>query len=733
MRFFFPMILLFSSPGLLQGLTDSVFVLDALPKIEGQSYADPGLPLNRFWRFKPGDDPSWASPSFNDSAWKFLPPSRFKDELDKTKREYTGWFRLRVRIDSSLLEVPLGLLISHGGASEIYIDGQLRASYGTIDPRNSDNVVRESPKRIPLLILLEDSLDHLIAIRYCNPDNLEEKRSDRNDPMMDEELRINIAGFELSTEINRIQGIATTGIFIFYFTFFVALSFLHFMFFLFYRQNKSNLYYSIFALTFGTMLLFVLLRISIRDMSRVDLLNYFIMYLSPVYCTALLAMLNNIFYGRMLRTFWIWVVLAIASSLVSVFHFEIPYFDSIVYLLFGVECMRIIFNAIRKKKDGAWILGIGVFATVGFFVLVVILAALSISMTFGGPGLVGGIIALCVIYATISIPVSMTIYLAKDFARTSRKLQTKLQEVAELSAKSIEQEKEKQKILESQKELLEIQVTERTTEIIEQKKIIEEKNKDITDSITYAKRIQGSMLPGDELVKGIFPDSFIFYRPKDIVSGDFFWFGEHENKKIAVCADCTGHGVPGALMSIIGSNLLNQLIVEKGLSDPAVILEALDVGVANALRQKMEAEGDGIGLVRDGMDVAVITYDPLSKALEFAGAQRPAWLIRDGMMTEIKGDKVSIGGSKHEYFKGFNRHVTKANPGDFIFLSTDGFADQFGGSDGKKLMTKEFKKLIEKYCSNGLAHTRKQLEMDFDSWRGNREQVDDVLVIGIKI
>jgi serine phosphatase RsbU (regulator of sigma subunit) len=256
-------------------------------------------------------------------------------------------------------------------------------------------------------------------------------------------------------------------------------------------------------------------------------------------------------------------------------------------------------------------------------------------------------------------------------------------------------------------------------------KEIEIKNKDITDSINYSKRIQDASLPAIELKNQLFPDSFILFKPKDIVSGDFYWYTEKDGKKFIAACDCTGHGVPGALMSMIGNNILNQIVNEKGIVSPGEILTLLHSGIRQALKQDEYNEN------RDGMDIALISFNDKNK-IEFAGAQRPLWLVRNSEIIEIKGDKFSIGGIQTETERIFTNHILQLEKNDTLYIFTDGYADQFGGADGKKFMTKNLKELFLKIQNQTLANQCNKLESALMSWKNNLEQVDDILVIGIK-
>jgi serine phosphatase RsbU (regulator of sigma subunit)/ligand-binding sensor domain-containing protein len=285
------------------------------------------------------------------------------------------------------------------------------------------------------------------------------------------------------------------------------------------------------------------------------------------------------------------------------------------------------------------------------------------------------------------------------------------------------------------KQILEKTVKERTSEIVKQneeiqkqKDIVEIKNKDITDSINYAKRIQDTILPPDDNIKSLLPDSFILYLPKDILSGDFYWVDEIDDKVLIAAVDCTGHGVPGALMSIVGSNILSQSINEHRLSTPSAILDELNKGVTNTLRQKNEESE-----VKDGMDIVLLAIDKSKMILEFAAANNPLYHIRNGNLTEIKGNKFPIGIFIGEELKHFTNHTLELQKGDTIYLFTDGYADQFGGPLGKKFKYNQFKSTILKMQNVNMSMQRETLFNSIKNWQGENEQVDDILVIGISI
>jgi ligand-binding sensor domain-containing protein/serine phosphatase RsbU (regulator of sigma subunit) len=265
-------------------------------------------------------------------------------------------------------------------------------------------------------------------------------------------------------------------------------------------------------------------------------------------------------------------------------------------------------------------------------------------------------------------------------------------------------------------------------QIMLQKEELTLKNKSITDSINYAKRIQTAMLPAYKLFKSFFPSSFILFMPKDIVSGDFYWINKFGNKIFISAVDCTGHGVPGAFMSIIGFELFRKITSIDGLSRPSDILNRLNDGFHEIFK-----DIDNV-VLRDGMDVAFCSIDKKDMILEFAGAFNPLYLIRDNKITEIKGDRFAIGLDETNFKdQTFKNHLIPIQKGDIIYIFSDGFADQFGGPDGKKYKYRRFRHLLLNLHQLPMEKQHEILENNVMEWRGEQDQVDDILVIGIKI
>lgn len=278
--------------------------------------------------------------------------------------------------------------------------------------------------------------------------------------------------------------------------------------------------------------------------------------------------------------------------------------------------------------------------------------------------------------------------------------------------------------LEEQNHLIE----EQKAVVVEQHLLLEEKNTEITDSIKYAKRIQGAILPPEQKWKSILPDSFILNKPKDILSGDFYWIAENESHIFVAAADCTGHGVPGALISIVNFNLLNKAVLERGLEQPSEILDAVNGWLTESLNQA----GDE-STIKDGMDIALVSIHKQSGNILYSGANNPLYVFHGEELAEYKGDKFPVGAFLSENRQRFSTKEIPVSAGDHIYLFSDGFADQFGGPDGKKYKYKQFKDSLLEASKLPIEHQKDFLNEAHSAWCGNLEQTDDVLVIGIKL
>lgn len=266
-------------------------------------------------------------------------------------------------------------------------------------------------------------------------------------------------------------------------------------------------------------------------------------------------------------------------------------------------------------------------------------------------------------------------------------------------------------------------------EVSHQKELLSRRNKNIEDSLIYAQRIQKAMLTSTRQFKSLLPESFILHKPKDIVSGDFYWLSEANGRIFVAAIDCTGHGVPGAFMSLIGFEFFRKIINLQKIYDPGGILNALNANFEDIFGSMQEIK------LKDGMDLALCVFDPVKSTLEFAGAVNPLYIIRDGKLIEIKGDRFSVGADSEEgdkVKKVFTGHKIKLLPDDMIYFFTDGFADQFGGPEGKKYKYRRFRHLLLTIHQMPLDKQKQFLEESIADWMGDYEQIDDILVIGIK-
>ncbi len=269
-------------------------------------------------------------------------------------------------------------------------------------------------------------------------------------------------------------------------------------------------------------------------------------------------------------------------------------------------------------------------------------------------------------------------------------------------------------------------ITTQKEELDKKNKIIEEKNKEIIDSITYALRIQHAKLPKKEEIYTSFPQSFILFKPKDIVSGDFYFFHKNNNNVILAAADCTGHGVPGAFMSLIGSERLDDAVGFN--TDTSEILKHLNIGIKKSLHQSESDES-----TRDGMDIALCYIDIEKQILKFAGANRPLWIIRKGQaeVEEIKATKTAIGGLTEDN-QHFETHEKQLSQGDTFYIFSDGYADTFSKQD-KKLTTKKFKQILIDIQALKMQEQEQYLDDFIENWKSGAEQIDDILVIGVRL
>lgn len=337
-----------------------------------------------------------------------------------------------------------------------------------------------------------------------------------------------------------------------------------------------------------------------------------------------------------------------------------------------------------------------------------------------------------IIARNITRPIKLLTYDAKELARGNFNVEINIRrkdEIGFLALSFRSMQSSIKKLIDDLKDInqnLEVKVIERTQEINRQKELVEDKNKEILDSINYAKRLQHAILPPMDKFKKNLKNSFVLFKPKDIVSGDFYWMHKKDEDILLAAVDCTGHGVPGALVSVVGANSLERCVREFNLKKPATILDKL----RELVMETFETTGEE---VKDGMDMSLVSIDTKERKVQYAGANNSLWLVRKGggEVEEIKADKQPIG--NYEYAKPFTNHTVQLEKGDCLYLFSDGYADQFGGPSGKKFKYKTMKELLVNIHHMDMEEQHKILDEKFESWRGDLDQIDDVCVIGVKL
>ncbi len=292
-----------------------------------------------------------------------------------------------------------------------------------------------------------------------------------------------------------------------------------------------------------------------------------------------------------------------------------------------------------------------------------------------------------------------------------------------IEVKNLELAEKNEELLQQKEE-----ISAQSDEIQRQSFKIEQSNSQIVSSIRYAKRIQTALMPHSTVIGRTFSESFIFFKPRDIVSGDFYWFRRVGDEAVFAVADCTGHGVPGAMMSMLGIGFLNQIVAEDAALSASVILDRL----RDVLRDSLATSESETENVKDGMDLALVIINLKSNELQFAGAYNPLVLIRNGELSEIEPDKMPVGTHAREDSPFTNKKL-QLQKGDMLYLFSDGFSDQFGGPKNRKFMKKQFHELLLRIHTEQPESQKAKLEQEYESWRGKTEQVDDVSVAGLRI
>ena len=428
--------------------------------------------LDKYWKYHPGDDTLWATQEFNDTKWDTLQTTMDIEELPEGKFNGIAWFRLHFRIDTSLRNKTFALLIDQQGASEIYLNGDLIIGHGTVGSNDSVEKVY-NPKLIPSLVRFNDSVDYVLSIRYSN---LKAQENFKRYKQKESGFNIGIMNFDESLHQIEIMGFVRHLI-ISVLTIFLFIAFFHLLLYLFYRKQRSNVFFFLFMIAISSLWIIALFQLNISG--KPDFMTITLFYLNLVFVMSfplLSIFLYSIFYPKFNKLTWltIWFipVLAVLLLMHSAWSNKVLMAFN---LLIVIDVFRNIILAIIKKKNGSWIIGSGLLLLMSFFIIAFIISLATRDNLVASPDSFVGIILIgTFVPGILSLPLSMSIYLARDFASTSKNLEKQLVNVKELSAKTIEQEHEKQRILENQKEKLENMVDKRTEELSREKEKTEE-------------------------------------------------------------------------------------------------------------------------------------------------------------------------------------------------------------------------------------------------------------------
>ncbi len=667
-----------------------------------QQHLQNTIKLNGIWKFYWGKlyTPAQLAQGVNDPGLDVEVPNswtNYKMKNGKYCPDYgVATYRLLVKLPQKAMN--MGLLVPKiWSAQRVYVNGQLISSRGVLDQAQYQNLIVEELVMLPdaeqLDIVLHVSNYSLFVGGIVEPFLI--GNYDSVLKMKDRRGSLNLLW---------IGAILIMGVY-------------HLILFIFRKTDKSALYFGIVCflivikqIVFGSHYLYDYLKLysgilSFEWQSRLYFSsNYLLPAIGMLYVGVLypgevgIKLLKKVALSRVARIVVMITLVYCVFLLLAPMRVYLPTLNpfqaiNIVAMLY---ILYIITMATIRRREQAWVQALGI-AVMVFAALNDFLHAFGIMLT-PNPEFV---------------PVAFGALLSLQFVILARRFSNAFTGLEKLSAQ------------------LEEKVIERTKEVTTQKEEIEKQNNNIKSSINYAHRIQKAILPPNEFIKEVLPESFIVYKPRDIVSGDFYFLEEIKTKnhhlKIIAAVDCTGHGVPGALMSMIGDTLLRKIISDKRIFEPDKILNELNLGIREALKQDITEN-------RDGMDLALCVIDCRENIVHYAGASNPLVYVKNGEMEVIKADKKHIGGLQKGINKSFTRHSVIFDSPMTFYIYTDGFQDQFGGPDGQKYMAKRLRRLLHEHSHLSLGQQGVELENTLERWMGETHpQIDDVLVIGFRV
>ena len=715
-----------------------------------------GLFLEKNWLFSSQTSPNWEKKEFSDKNWTPINPQLWLDSV-KTIFDKEGYFRLHLRLDSSLLNKAYALQIWQRGASQIYLNGKLVHRFGSVSAKSSEEQ-KYSPVGVPVSIYFTET-ENVLAVHYSSSNAYELYKS-YGRYARTAGFRMKISDLENAIYFYNEETRKNTGFNLGVFSMLFSMGLLHLIIFSYYPKQRPSLYYGIFSILLSVRFLIDYFHQKEHDIDLVIYYNIINFTLINVVNILILAFLYQLFFKKIPRYFWLFPFVTLVSYIS--FFLNSSYTSFMIPILGGVfvlEFLRVVIQSFFSKKTTTWAVG------AGMMMIVLILFLLSSSIrSFGLQFLFPVHINMVIDTAGIlGITLIMSIFLAREIANANAELEVQLTQVQALSLKNIEQERFTKQILENQNHILEEQVLERTSEIQEksvelsiqneeiaaQRDSLKEKSQalenaytHITDSVRYAERIQKALLGNPEDILKYFDEAFIFFKPKNIVSGDFYWFAQVQAQvpeqeilyplNIVIAADCTGHGVPGAFMTVMGNNFLNDIIYTQQILSPDQILYSLDQQIRGVFRTRNQTNEMHI---QDGMDMAVLLIDSLNGIAHYAGAKNPLFVAREGKIVEIKASRFPIGSEQYRTQKVFEPHAIQLQEDDVLYLFSDGFTDQFGMKTQRRYMKKRFRAFLEEISHLPMNQQKRFIEEELEEWSPSylNQQTDDILVIGLRI
>jgi len=663
-----------------------------------------GENLSEYWKFHNGDSMAWASPEYNDAVWDSMKTSFLLDSLPQGRWSGIGWFRVKLMIDPSLRNKMVAFSIFQDGASEFYLDGKLLKKYGVVS--TGKNEVTFDPKRLPFGVYLDSSSVHTLAVRYSNT-FCEQRRNifkvytkkpgfSLRISELDETYRI----YNRNDDINTIIQVSLSGLIF-------ALGLIHLLIYFFHRKEKAHLHYSNFAFSVVFMVVSGLIfkyftqSSSYNIFSVVNILTVLVIFLF------LLRFLYTINYGKIIKFFWVIAVLALITFVSGFVQKSDKIFDAFLILtivLASIEGLRIVVLGIKKKLNGSWIIGIGFF---GFFALVTFVLAVNV---FGKNNYVSLEFVLFILYSGfLSIPLSMSIFLARSFALTNQNLETKLVEVKLLSEKTIEQErKEAEMLLLREKEQLKLRESELRAEALEKE------NERKAKELEQARQIQLSMLP-TKIPQLPNLDIAVYMKTATEVGGDYYdFFVDSQRKMTLVIGDATGHGVKAGIMVTAVKSLFSAYVDELTLLD---MFKRFNRGIK-------EMNLGALYMCFSALKIK--EYE-----MEYSNAGMPPMLVYRTASKQV--ETVSLKAMPLGAFADFPYQETSLSflPGDTVLLLSDGFPELFS----KKREMIDYPQ-VEKYFLN-VAEKTPQAIIDYfvkvvKDWREDDSLEDDVTFVVLK-